>query len=838
VKNLVRDIQFALRSFRKSPVFTTVAILSLALGIGANTAIFSLINQLILRPLPIRDSQSIVLLKGVGLHYGHNNGYNALSYPMYQDIRDRNTVFAGMMCRYSLTANIGTSSQVEIVQSELVSGNYFPLLGIGAARGRIFNAGDDLRAGEHPYAVLSYAYWKSRFAGDPAIVGQKIQYNNYPLTIVGVAQPGFDGMEPGIPAAVFVPVMMTPQVRPGFTRLYDRRSRWINAYGRLKPNATLDQAKAGLEPLFHQIIGMEVLEPPFHNAAPEVKQQFLRMSLDVLPGSQGNSGLRQKYDTPLLVLMCVVALVLLIACANLASLLTARGAARQKEIAVRMALGSSRGRLVRQLLTESLILSLAGAGLGIALSILTIKGLLGFMPVNVSGYNSISVSGYNISSTPDGLVLAFTTGLSLLAGVAFGLLPALQSTRPDIAPILKDQAGSVAGGSAQIVFRKLLLAGQITLSLVLFIGAGLFIRSLGNLRSLDPGFRTAGLIRFALSPDLAGYKKERAATFFQRLDDRLRVTPGVRAVGMADVPVLLDSQSVDSVTVEGYRSNPVDPYSNSITPGYLEALDMHILAGRPFDKRDTGTSSKVVLVNSMFAKRYFAGTSPIGRHIGLGADPGTPTDIEIVGVVNDTKFENMRIEIHPQIFLCEQQYPADGSRTVYVLANRNPASAFTSIRAVMRDLDPNIAIIDMKTFDRQLAESLITDRLIATLSTIFGVLATALVLIGLYGTMTFMVTRRSREIGIRMALGAMGGSVVWLVMREVFTLIAAGIAIGLPIALALTRVVESQLYDTKSTDPLSIAGAALLLAVVTAAAGYLPARRAAASDPLLILRYE
>ena len=838
MRDVVRDIKFALRSFRKSPVFTTVAVLSLALGIGANTAIFSLINQLILRPLPIRDPQSMALLKGVGRHYGRNNGYNAFSYPMYQDIRDRNTVFAGMMCRYSLTANIGTSSQVEIVQSELVSGNYFPLLGIGAVRGRVFNASDDLRAGEHPYAVLSYAYWKSRFAGDPAIVGQKIQYNNYPLTVVGVSQPGFDGMEPGIPAAVFVPVMMTPQVRPGFARLYDRRSRWINAYGRLKPGETLGQAKAGLQPLFHQIISTEVLEPPFRNAAPEVKQQFLMMSLDVLRGSQGNSGLRQKYDTPLLILMCVVALVLLIACANLASLLTARGAARQKEIAVRMALGSSRGRLVQQLLTESLILSLAGAALGIALSILAIRGLLGFMPVNVSGYNTISVSGYNISSTPDGLVLAFTTGLALLAGVAFGLLPALQSTRPDIAPILKDQAGSLAGGSAQIAFRKLLVASQITLSLVLLIGAGLFIRSLGNLRSLDPGFRTAGLVRFALSPDLVGYKKERAAAFFQRLDERLGATPGIRAVGMADVPVLLDSQSVDSVTVEGYRSNPVDPYSNSITPGYLEALDMHILAGRPFGKSDTGASPKVVLVNSMFAKRYFAGTSPLGRHIGLGADPGTPTDIEIVGVVSDTKFENMRTEIHPQIFLCEQQYPVDGSRVVYILTDRNPASAFTSVRAVMRDLDPNIAIIDMKTFDRQLAESLITDRLIATLSTVFGVLATALVLIGLYGTMTFMVTRRSREIGIRMALGAMAGNVVWLVMREVFMLIGSGIAIGLPAAWALSRMVQAQFYNTKPGDSLSIGLATLLLTLVSAIAGYLPAHRAAASDPLQILRYE
>jgi predicted permease len=833
MRNVARDFRFALRSLRKSPVFTTVAILSLALGIGANTAIFSLINQLILRPLPIRDPGAIVLLKGAGRHYGGNNGRNALSYPMYQDLRDRNAVFSGMMCRYQLTATIGVTSQVEVANSELVSGNYFPLLGIGAALGRVFTASDDLRAGAHPYAVISYAYWQSRFAKDPHIVGQTLRFNNYPLTIIGVAQPGFDGMEPGLPAAIFVPVTMAASVRPGFTNMYDRRQRWINAFGRLKPGVSMDHAKAGLQPLFHQIINLEVLDAAFRNAAPDAKRQFLNMYLDVLPGSQGNTFLRRQYDTALLVLMCVVALVLLIACANLASLLTARGAARQKEIAVRLALGSSRGRLVQQLLTESLILSAAGAALGIGLAVLIVKGLLSFMPSNISGYN--------ISSLPDGEVLAFTTGLALLAGILFGLIPALQSTRPDIAPVLKDQAGSVAGGSAQIGFRKLLVAGQITLSLVLLIGAGLFIRSLAGLQLLDPGFRTTGLVQFTINPRTAGYQMDRAAAFFERLEERLRAIPGVRSAGASDLAILANNEWDQWVTVEGYRppnGEPPDPHFNAVTPGYIEAMGIHVLNGRPFTSRDNESAPKVAMINATFAKRYFAGTVPVGRHIGLGGDPGTPTDVEIIGVINDTRYESLRDEIPPQVFLPELQRPAYGSRVLYVMTDRDPAGTFAAIRSVVHDLDPNIPVANMKTFNRQLSESLITERLIATLSTVFGILATALVLIGLYGTMTFMVTRRSREIGIRMALGAGAGNVVWLVMREVVTLIGFGIAIGLPAAWALSRLVRSQLYEIKPGDPLSIGLATLLLAAVSAAAGYIPARRAAASDPLSILRYE
>ncbi|HEY2014488.1 MAG TPA: ABC transporter permease, partial [Bryobacteraceae bacterium] len=483
--HVLQDLHFAVRSFRKAPVFTAIAITSLALGIGANTAIFTLIDQLILRLLPIQDPARVVLLTPVGRHYGGNNGRNALSYPMYQDLRDRNQVFSATMCRYRLTFTLTVEGHSEVVGSELVSGNYFPLLGIRPALGRLFTASDDLRAGEHPYAVLSYGFWQARFAGDPQVLGRTIRINNYPVTIVGVSQPGFDGLEPGLPAGLFVQVTMSTAVRPGFTNMYERRQRWVNVYGRLKPGESLEQARAGLQPLFHQIIEGEVREPAFRNATSFDKEQFLRMSLNVIPGSQGNTNLRRQYQTPLLVLMAVVGMVLLIACANMAGLLTARAASRQKEIAIRLAVGSSRSRMIQQLLTESVLLSVAGGAAGIALAVTMVDGLLAFLPT--------SLTGYNIRSTPDLRMLAFTFGMALLTGIAFGLVPALQSTRPDIAPTLKDQASNIMGGA--VGFRKALVSAQVALALLLLIGAGLFLQSLSNLRSIDPGFKTGNLVQ-------------------------------------------------------------------------------------------------------------------------------------------------------------------------------------------------------------------------------------------------------------------------------------------------------------------------------------------------------
>jgi predicted permease len=832
VHQFFQDLVYAVRTFRKSPVFTAVAILSLALGIGANSAIFTLVDQLILRLLPIRDPRSIVLLAGVGRHYGGNNGRNALSYPMYQDLRDRNPVFDGMMCRYRMPLTLGLEGQAEVASSELVSGNYFPLLGVRPAIGRLFTAADDLHAGAHPYAVLSYAWWQTRFAGDPGIVGQTISANNYPLTIVGVAQPGFDGMEPGLPSKVFVPMAMAAAVRPGFTGMYLRRQRWVNVYGRLKPGETLQQAKAGLQPLFHQIIEMEVHEPAFRNATQFDRDQFLKMSLNVMPGSQGNTSLRRQYETPLWVLTGVVGLVLLIACANLASLLTARAAARQKEIAIRLAVGSSRARMVRQLLTESVLLAAGGGLAGAGLASLMVKGLLAFLPA--------TLSGYGITSSPDARVLSFTFGLSLVTGIAFGLVPALQASRPNIASTLKDQAGGVVGGGAQVGFRKTLVAAQVSLSLLLLIGAGLFVRSLGNLEGLNPGFRTGNLIQFTINPQTSGYDVARTRAFHEQIRQQLNALPGVRAAGLATVAILTGDEWDNSVTIEGYQKKPsedIDPHYNAVTPGYVDAMGMHVTAGRDFTVKDTPNSPHVAMVNETFARRYFSNGLAVGHRIGLGSDPSTPTDIEIVGVVNDTRYESLRDEIPPMVIMCAAQRPLN-TMTVYVRTARDPEGAFQAVRSAIHQLDANLPLTNMKTLDRTLADSLVTERMIATLSAAFGALATMLAVIGLYGVMAYMVARRSREIGIRMALGAKTGSVVWMVMREVLVLVGAGVVFGLPAAYGLTRAVQAQLYGVAPTDAVSIALATGLLASVALLAGYIPARRAASYDPVRVLRAE
>jgi predicted permease len=832
-RQVAQDIRFALRTFRKSTVFTAVAVLSLAIGVGANSAIFSLINQLILKPLPVRDPQSLVLLAGRGKHYGNNNGRNALSYPMYQDVRDRNGVFESIMCRYPMNFTVGASSQVEVIAGELVSGNYFPMLGVGAALGRVFNASDDLHPGAHPYAVISYSYWKSRFGSDPGVIGKTIRVNNYPITIIGVSQPGFDGMEPGLPSQIRIPIMMAQQLRPGFTQMYDRRSRWVNIFGRLKPGMTIDHAKAGLQPLFHQIIASEVLQQGFRNASPYAKEQFLRMWMDAMPGSQGNTFLRRQYETPLWVLMCVVALVLLIACANLASLMAARAAARRKEISIRLAVGSRPARLVRQLLTESLLLSIIGGIAGVGLSVVLIRALLSFLPINVTGYS--------ISSTPDLRVLLFTCAVTIAAGVAFGLIPALQSSRTDLASTLKDQVSDVkAAGGSQIGFRKVLVAFQVTLSLVLLIGAGVFIRSLTALESLDPGFRTKGILLFGVYPRAAGYEPERVRSYFVRLKQRIDNMPGVRSAGLANLAILNNNEWDMWVAIEGRPFKPSeipDPHFNAVSSGYFDAMGMHILQGRDFSAADTSSSPVVAIVNARFARKYFGNGAAVGRHIGIGGDATTKADIQIVGVVNDAHYENFREEIPEQVFLCELQRPMFAD-TVYVLTQQDPRSLFGAIRSVARELDPNLPLVSMKTFDRQIADSLVTERLTATLATVFGLIATGLVLIGLYGVMSFTVTRRSREIGIRMALGAFSGNVVWIIMREALLLIGAGLIIGLPAAYALIRVVRAQLYGIEPGDPAAIVFATLLLAAVTALAAFIPARRAATLNPWRILRHE
>jgi predicted permease len=814
-------------------LFASVAVLSLALGIGANAAIFTLINQLILQLLPVEHPEQLVQLTARGNHYGSNTGANALSYLMYTDFRDKNQVFRGIFCRHGRTFSVSLDGRTELVSGEDVSGNYFPVLGVKAALGRVFTSNDDLIQGGHPVAVLSYGYWKTRFNGDPGILGRKLVVNGYPLTVVGVSQKGFDGLEVGFSPQIRIPMTMhdvTP-VDP-FPELNNRRRRFVQVYGRLKPGVTLASAKAGLQPLFHQTLQMEVQMPAFAKATAYTKDRFLAMWMDVLPASKGRSQLRRQFSTALLALMAIVALVLLIACSNVANLLIARASSRQKEIALRLALGASRWRLVRQLLVESALLSAIGGAAGLGLAVLMDGALLGFLP---AGNTPLT-----LSSRPDAAVLGFTAAVSLATGLVFGLIPALQATRPQLASTLKDQASSVVGGTA-VALRKGLVVAQVALSLLLLIGSGLFIQSLKNLKELRPGFQTHNVVTFAVEPTLSGYKTDWTLEYYRQLTDRVKAIPGVSGMALAVVPVLADNEWDNWVTVDGYTAKQgenVDPHMQFCSSEFFETMKIPLLLGRTFDARDDKGAPKVAIVNEKFVKRYIGKANPIGRHVGMGKDPGTKLDIEIVGVVGDTKYESMRDEVPYEMYIPYRQANFVDGMAAYARTRSDPANFFTRIRQVVRDVDASVPMYDMRTLDQQVENSLVTERMLAALSTVFGALATLLAAVGLYGVMAFMVARRTREIGIRMALGARGGSVVWLVMREVLLLSAAGLAIGLPAAWALTRLVETQLFGVKATDPFTMVLAMFGIAGVAALSGYLPARKATTIDPMLALRFE
>jgi predicted permease len=841
------DVRYAFRSLRKSPMFTAVAILSLALGIGANTAIFTLLDQILLRLLPVKNAQELVLLTMVGRHYGSNWGGNAISYPMYRDFQDHNQVFSGMFCRFPLPASLTFDGRTERVNAELVSGTYFPVLGVHAVLGRTFTPDDDRTQSGHPLVVLSYDFWKTRFAGDPQIIGKKVIVDSNNMTVLGVAEPGFDGVELGEAAKIFIPVMMQPDLMPlnkGF--LQDRRTRWVNSFGRLKPGVSAVQAKASLQPFMHSMLEMEVKEAAFSHASDYTRQEFLKNIIDVLPGSQGRSEFRRQLSTPLWVLMAITGAVLLIACANLANLLLARATGRQKEIAVRLAMGASRGRILRQLLTESLLLATLGGLAGIIFAFWA-DGLL------MASYLPSDNEGLKIGTTPDVRVLLFTLAVTFVTGLLFGLVPALQATHPDVAPTLKDQAGAVVGGG-QVGVRKALVVAQVTLSLLLLIGAGLFLKSLNNLRNLGPGFPSERLIGFTLDPSLNGYTPDRTKMFFRQLTDSLSGLPGVQSVGLAQMRILENNEWDNSAMVEGYtpprQGDHPEPFMNAVSPGYFATLGIPIIEGRDFTVRDTQdvqhgeipTSGNFVpttiIINQTFAKKYFAGRDPIGRHIGFGINPGTRLDMEIIGVVKDIKYTNLRAEIPEQAFVPYLASRYVSGMTVYVRTAYDPTQVFDSVRGKVRELDPNIPIYAMRTTEQQLNNSLTTERLIASLSAVFGLLATLLAIIGLYGVMAYTVSRRTREIGIRIALGALGGNVIWMVMKEVVLLVAIGLAFGIPAAFGLARLVRSQLFGLTPNDPATMLLAALGLAMVACAAGYIPAWRASRVDPIRALRYE
>src|SRR4051812_23188934 len=866
--HIVRDLRYAFRGLARSPLFTSVALVSIALGIGANTAIFTLVDEVLLRRLPVRSPDQLVLFNGARNHYGNNSGGNMLSFPMYEDFRDNfveldapaaqttlprvslpvakgapaRKIFSGMFARRPIAMNVGVGGQTERVPGELVSGTYFQVLGVGAAVGRVITPEDDKR-GDGPVAVLSYDYWRTRFGADPKVVGQAITVNNNKLTIIGVSQAGFDGVDIGYVPSIRVPVLMKAQMTPNWDDVDNRRSRWVNVFGRLKPGVTREQAKAALQPYFHALLEQEVLEPAFSGTTSYTREQFLKGQVDLLDAAQGRSPIRQQLSQPLWLLLAIVGGVLLIACANVASLLIARATSRQKEIAVRLALGASRGRIVGQLLVESVLLAGIGGILGLVIASWTTTFLLGFLPV--------SDTPHVISGSIDARVLVFNFVLSLATGLVFGLVPALRSTRPSLAPTLKDTVGAVVGGGGSVRLRRGLVIAQVTVSVLLLIGAGLFIRSLRNLRTLDLGLKTENLIAFNLSPTLNGYTPLRSKQFEKQVFERVGALPGVTGAAFAQMGLLEGNEWDSSMSVEGYEAKPgesMNPYCNAVSPGYFKTLSIRLIAGRDFDDRDVRfdpadpkaqlPSYKVAIVNESFAKHYFGDRSPLGRHIGFGSNPGTKTPIEIVGVVKDSKYTGVRDEIPRQLFFAFMENDSAGGAVMYVRTTSQPDAAFGAIRQIVRQLDSNVPIYNLRTMEHQMDVSLLNDRLIATLSAAFGILATLLAVIGLYGVMAYTVARRTREIGVRMALGAVPADVIWLVMREVLVLVGSGLGLGLVASWALGRYVGSQLYGVGGSDPVTIAAACLLLSTVAALAGYVPARRATRVNPTLALRYE
>ncbi|MGH9329917.1 MAG: ABC transporter permease, partial [Vicinamibacterales bacterium] len=675
---ILADVRLALRSWRKTPGFTAIAIASIALGIGANAAIFTLVDQVLLRSLPVKDPAALVQVTYRGSSFGNNWGDGSeLSFPMYADFRDNNPVFDGMFCRFGYALHTGYAGRTERVAGEIVSGTYFQVLGVGPAAGRVFTPDDDQAPGAHPVAVLSHGFWTTRFGADPSVVGTPMIVNSQPYTIVGVAQEGFEGVELGRQTQVFVPMMMKGQLTPGWNGLDDRRWAWVRAFGRLKPGVSAAQAQAALEPFYRGRLEMEVKEAAFANVPERGRKRFLENKLSIVSASQGRSGFRRSMTTPLWVLMGTAAGVLLIACANVANLLLARGAARQREMAVRLALGATRGQLVRQLLVESLLLAFAGGLGGVALSIVGAPVVLSFF-VNPE-------TPQPISTLPDVRILAFTFAVSTLTGLLFGLAPALQSTRPSLAPTLKDYAGSVLGGHARL--RKALVATQVGLSLLLILGAGLFLRTLDNLLAVDIGFQTRALVSFSVDPSLNGYTTARTKQFIRTLLERLNGAPGVASAGLATMRLLDGNQWSSTMSIAGYTPGPEDrtnTLNNAISPGYFKTMGIPVLFGRDFNERDERLEVpeevppfRVAIANEQFAKKYFAGRNPVGGRIGFGGNPNTPTPIELVGVVRDSKYTDVRDDIRPGLFFPFLESDARSGFTVYLRTTQPPETVFT-----------------------------------------------------------------------------------------------------------------------------------------------------------------
>lgn len=827
-----QDLRFALRQLRKSPVFSLVAVLTLALGIGANTAIFTLLDQVLLRMLPISHPEEMVRLRYQGVTSGNINYYGGdehdyFSMPAYREFRDNSSIFSGVIANAEMQVGVQWNNQSELASSEVVSGNYFDVLGVKPAIGRLLTSSDDAADQGTAVTAISFEYWKTRFNSDPAIIGKALLVNGQPFTIVGVIEPGFRSAISGYAPKAFFPLSATKLVNPNMDEPDSFRNMWLTVEARLKPGETRAQAEAAVNPLWQGIRREQLAQTSDEERL--TREGFLQKTkLLIVDNSRGFSPLRDDIEVPLLVLMGMVGLVLLMACVNVASLLLVRAAGRVREMSVRYSLGASRPQIIRQLLVEGLVLGLLGSIVGLAIAPVLSAFLIRRVVTDTTG-------GAPFSSHPDLRVLLFNFALALVVSLLFSLAPGFRFFRPDLVNALKQQTGTSSGGNLR--FRRISVALQIGLSLVLLIGAGLFVQTLRNLRNVNVGFEREHLLSFGVDPELAGYKTQE---IHDRILKVLSALPGVRSAAGNSDPELIGIESMTKVTIPGSTAGePIIVESPWVTPGYFETLGIPLIAGRDFRDSDSANAPKVVVVNESFAQHHFGSAqNAVGKFLEHGNDKGK-SNYQVVGVVGDTHHVDMRRGVKETLYRASYQSPPGaGFMQYYMRTWHSPDAAKADVRAAMQQLDSKLVIDGMRTMDEQISRSVSNDTMVAILAVMFGVLATIMAAIGLYGVLAYSTAQRTQEIGIRMALGAQRDAVVRLVLADVLWLAGISILVTLPVAMLLSRTLHSQLYNVSPMDPTVIGAAVLAIIAVVAGAAAVPARRAASVEPMKALRTE
>jgi predicted permease len=826
VSAIYQDLRYAVRMLRKNPGFSLVVIATLALGIGANAAMFSLTDRVLLQRLPVRNPDQLEVL--VTRSPAESEGDDGFSYPMYQDLRDRNSVFSGVLARGGAQMNISYGDQNTPVSAELVSGNYFDVLGVRPFAGRLLTQDDDRDLGAHPVAVISYAFWERRFGKDRSIIGKTILANEHAVTVLGVTPPGFYGLYLSSTPDVWVPMMMTPVFNPlPPTRLVKRGHQWLTVMARRKDGVSVEQAQASLSVLYHQIREADA-QGLGAKVNPREKERFLARQILLQPGNQGFHTIQREMRRSLLLLFGATCVVLLILCANLANLMLARATVRAPETAVRLALGASRARLLRQWLTEGLLLAVSGGVAGVFVAWWIKAGLLLFVPEATRG---------NLNAPFGWRFAGFIMLLSIVVGLLFSLAPAAQAARNAAAPSLQLETRSFTSAGRLLSLRSGLVLVQVALSLPLLIGAVLLLRTLQNLRAVDTGFSKNNVLLASINPSLNGYTADKSRNFFNELLARTRALPSVTAASLANDSPLSGGWDRNGIVVEGYTPREDEKMSIDMTyvsPDYFKTLDIPLSSGRDFNAQDTIGSPQVAIINEKMAGYFFPGQNPIGKRIGLHGVP----DVTIVGVVKDAKYISLREPMRRHFYSPIMQEKDLLNLGLQVKTSGDPEAITGAVRNQIRELDPHLPLYDVKTLAGEIDQSLIQERLVTWLTTSFGVLATLLVAIGLYGVLSFSVVRRTREIGIRVALGAQRRDVFLMVIKHGMILVLAGTFIGAGVALALSRFMSGLLFGISPTNAVTFVAAAAGLIVVALAACYIPARRATKVDPLVALRYE